>query len=310
MNKHFFRVKHYLEKWISRLTTGLINLDIKHNCHSAEEYLKGRSVKVLVDNCVLGQASTTHKTYSYKKTVEWPEGVKNELDMVSMDPVYIENENKQFVENISYIPGIIYLFSQGYVQLFTSDVLQCEQRSQPIGRYHGRMGVFDYDFFENVQMKSIDGYEAFCHVHDSFEWKDGKIHFKKIHFRKSPTFNGIISSTDIDPFGDCPNAKGRLGKYLSKKQIEITEFDSLVECLGKRNMQDAWHIYTAEIYKLDYFMTIDFKLLKALNAQRHNDRIQSLNVQIVNPKQFAQMIHMDGICQGNIRWLNKNTVLP
>ena len=265
----------------------LINFDIVQSCRPAQKYLKGRSVGILVDNSIFGQASTTHQTYSYKKTVEWPSGTKNERHVVSVEPIYVEHENKETADNIRFLPGLIYLFSQGNLGLFTSDVLRCEQSSQPIGRYNDGISIFDYDLFENVQFGQIDGYEALCNISDALEWINGKIHFKKDFFEKAPTFNGMIFSTDIDPFGDCPDAKNRLQQYLMKKRTRDSQFDSIVNCLGEKNMQDAWHIYTAEIHKLDYYLTLDFKLLRTLSARRGHKVIQELNVQSVTPKQLA-----------------------
>lgn len=66
------------------------------------------------------------------------------------------------------------------------------------------------------------------------------------------------------------------------------EYASLVKILGPKNSQDAWHIRTAEIHNLFCFLTMDFKLIKALNAQKGTDRIKGLKTRVLTPIELGK----------------------
>ena len=286
-----------------------INLDIMDSCRLAKKDLQGQPLRILIDNCVYGQASTTHRSVPYKVTINWPpESGDKEYDMPGLEPKYHANKNKDIEENIRYLPGLIYLFVQGHVELLTSDVLKCEQICQPLGRYNDAIGWFDWDMFENVTFLHVDGLDAFCYMSEALEWKNDKIHLIPDFFVKNPSFSGVIRSSDIDPLKIWPNAKQKLQHWLNKKRKEIPEFDSLVISLGENNIQDAWHIYTAYSYKLDYFLTLDFRLIRILKTRKNHEIMQKLNVQVVPPKHLAQIIHLRGILKENLYLLNRNTV--
>ena len=57
--------------------------------------------------------------------------------------------------------------------------------------------------------------------------------------------------------------------------------------LGKRNSQDAYHIYTAEKEGLYCFLTMDFKLLKNIKSQVNNKIIKSLKTKILSPEDLG-----------------------
>lgn len=64
------------------------------------------------------------------------------------------------------------------------------------------------------------------------------------------------------------------------------DYASLVAVLGRKNSQDAWHIYTAEKHNLFCFLTMDFKLVTCLEAQKNAPRIRSMKTAVMTPAAF------------------------
>jgi len=67
-------------------------------------------------------------------------------------------------------------------------------------------------------------------------------------------------------------------------------FRSLVLQLGPRNSQDAWHIRTAEVNNMFCFLTMDFKLLKTMQACANTDPVRSLRTRVLTPEQLGNYL--------------------
>ena len=307
---------------VKQVETWAVNSDIKSYVgDSWKGPDKKRPMTILMDNCA--QAHFTHlfKTVTYKQRATWPNGVPNEVEVLGQEPIYEKPKNDKdgkLVENMKYVPSLLYLSKQGHIKLFSSDALFAERMSQPVGMY-SKMDWISYDLFSDVEFTCLDGYEAYCSIDEALEWKDGKICFREDWFREHPTlahlpksneYGGlVIQSTDKDPFGTAPNSGEKLRDWLAGKRKEVTAFDELVKCLGKSNIGDAWHIYIAEKYEMDFFLTMDFNLARSVSSQRGNGRIQSLNVKVVTPKELGVKIGIKPLRQKSFQMLNKNTIL-
>ena len=300
----------------------MVDSDIVLCCVRSREILdRNRPLKILVDNSVIGQFAFLFSTGTYKKTLAWPNDESSfEIDCVIPEPIYRESVDSKLENNMRFVPSLLYLFKQNYLEMFSSDVLLAERKSQMVGMYNG-MGIYDYALFSNITLPSLDGYEAYCFVDDALEWKNGKIHIRPDYFQKRPTlaympnaeecmgeYGLIISSKDKDPLGTAPDAKQRLEIWLEVKREEIPEFSELVKCLGKNNIKDAWHIYTANEYGLDFFVTMDFNIVRSVQSQKGNKVIKALNVQVVTPEDLGRQIEMRPMSKGTFQVLHKNTI--
>ena len=67
-------------------------------------------------------------------------------------------------------------------------------------------------------------------------------------------------------------------------------FRSLVSQLGPTNSQDAWHIRTAEVNGMFCFLTMDFSLLKTLQARSTTDPVRSLKTKVMTPEQLGNYL--------------------
>lgn len=160
-------------------------------------------IRVLIDNSVLGHA-TTHETVGISQEINWPPGGNSsEVTVMRRSPIDIERKYGEKVYNsVRYLPGIAHLARCGLLQLLTSSELQSEQEYQPIGRFRGNKGWFDRWLFDGIEIPSIDGSMV-----STFDLE---------YFRSNPTIDKIIYSTDIDPLSISLNCRHQQIERLSR----------------------------------------------------------------------------------------------
>ena len=295
-----------------------IDKSIESSCTSAIRYLTetGNKKRILVDNCVLSQGSTLYKTYWYKQRTEWA-GSVNILPIMSPTPKYFPPEEK-YLESVTVLPGIIHLYLTNFLNLYTSDGLMAEIFSHP-GKYQRGVGWFDFNLFKNINLKFLDG-ELLCEVYPMLFLWDKVSNQTKFNLNFFRNYHGrevcgvIKSGMTTDEifkfiFGiDMGHSIDRFRASLNKKRKEIPEYAKIVDALGAKKNQDAWHIYTAEKQDMDFFLTTDFKLIKQVNDLR-NSALSSLKVKVVFPAQLAKEIGLKGIKESEIRLLRHSTLL-
>ncbi len=267
-----------------------VDQSIKNSCAVSRKRLnRDKPLKILVDNSVIGHNAYLFRNPVYRETLEWPRGKVNELERLSVVPRYRKPDNDVIEENLRFIPSLIYLVIKGFIEFYSSNALIAERLGHPIGRYGGGLGgPFDYHLFSHSDIE-IKRFEE----DDSWEWQDGLMG----HWMDS-----------FDPPPE-PRQMTRLKNWLAKKRKNDSVFDELVDCLGKKNIQDIWHIYRANEYGMDFFLTMDAKLIKNVRSQRGNSSIKSLNVKVVLPKELGEEIGVAPLLMDDFRYLYKNTVL-
>lgn len=65
-------------------------------------------------------------------------------------------------------------------------------------------------------------------------------------------------------------------------------FRELLRVLGPKSDQDAWHIATAEMHNCYCFLTMDFKLIRSMQAQSRNPTIAALRTKVISPEDFGK----------------------
>lgn len=254
MNKFSRYIEHLRFKYGPRVANWLIDL----STYRARRDLKMTNpLGVLVDNTVLAHA-ITHET-AWISTGQKLWGTHTiQTGYAARIPVHAADSCAREYEHIRYLLGLISLQRAGFVTFHSSAELQSEQFYQPLGRFRG-YGYFDYNLFANASPESIDG-----HV-----------------------FPQLGSS-----WMRLPSARAQQRQRLLAMEAEDSEYASLVAVLGRKNSQDAWHIRTAEKYGLFCFLTMDFKLIETLDAQRNSPRIQSLKTSVMTPAELGQRLRL------------------
>lgn len=254
-------ISRYIEQLRFKNRLRYANWLVELSTYRAKCDLKAKgSIGVLVDNTILAHA-TTHKTAWVSKGLKPWGKYSIETAYAARIPVHSPKTKAREYEEICYLPGLVFLQRAGFLTLYSSAELHNEQFYQPLGRFRG-YGYFDYNLFVNVPLEVIDDHTFPC---------------------LGPSWMKL------------PSPQDQLRQRLKNIQNEDPEYASLVAVLGAKNSQDAWHIRTAEKYGLYCFLTMDFKLIKTLDAQRNSPRIRSLKTSVMTPSMLGKKIRLSPV---------------
>jgi hypothetical protein len=212
---------------------------------------RGGAVKILVDNSVIGK-SITHET-GWVDTGEkmWGD-IPIKTGHAARIPVFHETDNSDVGRSVRYLPAIARLVKKDIVTLFSSSELGDETWTQPSGRYKG-YGIYDYGIFSGIKIEEII----------------------------DPDYTMFLGSSWMN----TPSLKEQKAQRFASKSDPL--FLSLVEALGQKSNQDAYHIYTAEKSGCYCFLTMDFRLLRNLKSQWKNPAITGLKTKILSPEEYG-----------------------
>lgn len=210
-------------------------------------------LRILVDNTVLSHSITHETAWISTGTARWG---PHEVRAGYSARISVSTEDSQSREHrsIRYLPGIAHLARIGAIQLMTSGELWLERFNQPAGRFSG-YGYFDLNLFEGVEMPMVD---------------------KLPDMALGPTWMGVPKIREMQ--------RERLAKCTDPL------FRGLVAQLGPNNSQDAWHIRTAEANGMLCFLTMDFSLLKNLDARRNSEPVRSLQTKVMTPEDLGRQL--------------------
>ncbi|WP_309772297.1 hypothetical protein [Agrobacterium larrymoorei] len=183
-----------------------------------------RKPRYLIDNSLIGNA-TTHKTsWVSTGTSLWGDAVPIETGYECRFPLYSEDSEDKLYKETEFLVGLTALAREGLIEFVTSSELFQERLRQPRGRYIGHK-TDDLNLFRGINARSIDGYL-------------------------------------FDPKGSETSQDARINQCTDEEFLAIKKLLSNGGT-GKKITFDAWHLYTVQKHKLSGFLTMDFKLVKA-----------------------------------------------
>src|SRR5690606_4939389 len=254
MNRLSQWVEHLRFKYGPRLANWLIDL----STYQARQKLKqGGPIGILFDNTVLAHATTHETAWINTGPTQWGPHTIN-TGYSARIAVHPTDSDAREYEHIQYLPGLISLARNGILSLYSSAELQDEQFTKPSGMFRG-YGYYDHNLFAGGKLESIDGW-VFPHMGPS--WMN------------------------------LPSPEEQRRRRLLAKESEDPEYASLVAVLGPKNSQDAWHIRTAEKHDLLCFLTMDFKLIRRIEAQRNARRVKELRTKVMTPAELGRHLRL------------------
>lgn len=238
-----------VEYWRRRYGPKVVDALVEMSVWQARAKLeKLGSVSVLVDNNVLGHGVIHETAWVSTGLSKWGGVEPIHTGYAARIPVHDETDRSETYQSICFLPGIVCLARSSHVALRTSAELKSEQLHQPAGRFQG-YGYLDYSLFAAINFESVDG----------------------IAF---PTLSS----------GAPPARQQQLDRVEGKSDALYRD---LKRSLGEKNSLDAWHIRTAEVHGIDYFLTMDFRLLRLIEQLADKEPFASLKTRVVSPLQFG-----------------------
>lgn len=210
-------------------------------------------LQVLVDNTILFHSITHETAWVSTGKSNWG---PHEIDTgyTARIPVRSPWDESREHRNVRYLPGIAHVARAGKLSLRSSGELWVERLYQPSGRFRG-YGHFDLDLFAGVDMPLVD---------------------KIPDMQFGPSWLGF------------PSVEEAREQRLAQSTDPL--FRALLKELGPGNSQDAWHIRTAEVNQMFCFLTMDFKLLKTLEARSGAEPVRSLQTKVLTPEQLGEYL--------------------
>lgn len=245
-------IEHFRFKYAPRIVDYIVKLSTRK---ARVKLCASGPLTVLVDNTVLDHAVTHETAWIVTGKAKFG-ATENDTGYSARIAVHPADSQSREYRNVQFLPGLASLARQGLLTLHTSAELDAERFHQPGGRFRG-YGYLDLSLLSGVEIKSVDG-------------------------RVFPTLG--------PEWMELPTSREQQHQRLKRAEDEDTAYASLVEVLGRKNSQDAWHIRTAEKFGLFCFLTMDFDLFKPLNAQRNAKRIKTLATKVMTPEQLGRYL--------------------
>lgn len=238
------------EHWRFKYGPPVVDWLIGLSTLSALQRLQKVPVRILIDVNVLAKG-VTHKTGVITSESTWG-GQPIEVGSAARMPVHALDDKSEDYANIKYLPGIAHLARRGHLELLSSGELADEMFSQPSGRFRGS-GWFDYGIFNDIRIESVDG---------------------------------IVFPTMGPSYLNLPSPRQQRQDRLANSGDEL--YKALLRRMGDRNSQDAWHIRTAERHGLYCLLTMDYKLRRVVEANKHHEPFRSLTTRVMIPMEFGK----------------------
>lgn len=250
------RLRGMIEHLRYRYAPRIVDYVVKLSTSKAAARLRASGpLGVLVDNTVLDHAVTHETAWIPTGKAKWG-ATEIETGYSARIAVHPADSQSREYRNVRFLPGLVSLARQGLLTLHTSAEIDAERFHQPIGRFRG-YGYLDLSLLSGVEIKSVDG-------------------------RVFPTLG--------PEWMELPTSREQQHQRLKRAEDEDTTYASLVEVLGRKNSQDAWHIRTAEKFGLFCFLTMDFGLLDTLAAQRNANRVKAMATKVMTPEQLGRCL--------------------
>lgn len=242
LGKFSMKIRQTKNKILNNIKESIWKLNsaarIEISLDTARKNLRKLEIKptYLVDNSLIGNATTHKTTWVSTGTSLWGGAVPVETGYECRFPLYSEDSEEKLYKETEFLVGLTILAREGLINFVTSAELFQERMRQPRGRYIGHK-TDDVNLFRGINMQSIDGY--------LFEPKDSE---QKQNAR-------INKCTEIEFL--------KIKKILSNGGT------------GNKTTFDAWHIHTSQKHNLSGFLTMDFKLVKSINRETSRSGIFS-----------------------------------
>lgn len=206
---------------------------------------------VLIDSNILHHA-VTHET-RWISTGQSLWGRRHPIDTgyLARIPVHDRETQKVEYQDIKFLPGLVRLYKNEHLKFWSSAELKVEQAQHPNARFDA-IHLYDYTLLKPNELDCVDG---------------------------SPW--GLLLDRTLSQ-ADAQQA--RLAASTDERYHE------LVKVLGPNNTQDAWHLRTAEIHGLPYFLTMDYRLIRNIAAQKRNRIIASLTTEAITPSALGSKL--------------------
>lgn len=188
-----------------------------------------KNIRVLIDRCA-HREGVTHRSVSADQKLRWGD-LTIDVPVLQRTRFPPRPDEKFKIEQLPYLASIAVLAKFNRLELCTSFELDIEQ----IRNREPDRGYVGFDMFEGISLVSLS----------------------------SP----VSRSISIAAFGRSSGIKeNEQEEFL--RQLTDARFAYMRRLFGDKHVADAFHLWTAEVHRLDYFLTTDKKFLNVYSDVR------------------------------------------
>jgi hypothetical protein len=217
-----------------------------------------KPVSVLVDNCITSLSDIMVPT-GKEDEISWVGGTKKYTisGYIRKSP---RNENEQWLQRqIDALPTIARLARDGGISCHTYSELEYEAMLRPGSFPANIIG----DLFENVEFSRVNApitRSRFFSGDERFVQREAVIDFCK--WLHDPKVESLADRTDFQRL---------LPEFELNNLRHVGRFRDICQGLSKKQFPDAFHLWTAEVSGLDYFLSTDKKFIQAITKLDKTD---------------------------------------
>lgn len=205
-------------------------------------------VRLLLDSTIHAHAITHEDAWIDTGEVLWGGVHPIQTGYAARIPIHsISNQTREY-RDICRLTVITSLARKGVFQLHTSAELMAERSRHPSARFQ-TTGYSDFSLLNGLEIESLDGWNF-----DSFT-------------------NAGATVADL--------------RDIQRNRLRASEdplYEAVLRVLGSEvHSQDAWHIRTAQLHGMYALLTMDYSLVRLVDAQRKKLNEIGITTRIMTP---------------------------
>ncbi|NMH61253.1 hypothetical protein [Alteromonas ponticola] len=209
-------------------------------------------IKVMLDNCILSD-SNVMQCVDYTR---YKDKDHKEIDLlmkgfIRKPPLPDKDAKKQ--RQIDWFPKIAHLCHEGVIELCTYNELKFESMFRSKGYHIG-------DIFEGCEFRWVKSpiERSFFESQSLLRHAKGE---QKVKFYKKVVEGMLDNIESHSKYNELP-------ELVKISLSQLDRFKEISKGLSDVQLQDAYHLWTAEVHNIPYFVSTDFKFLNAINKSK------------------------------------------
>lgn len=233
--------------------------------------------KVLVDSCIFDNAIEMVPATA-KKKVEWGDNVFT-IDIRGMkrrQKLPPSQEWKQ--RQIDSIPSIVRAVNEGFLGFYR----YCEIGVEAMKRKGGTFGNSVTNHLMNVDFKKV------APAIERTKFRQTAYLKKYVAREEVVDFCKFLLTSPVEKAVDQPELENYFSDFELSNIKSLYRFRELCSGLAEKQYPDAFHLWTAEVNGLDYFLTTDRKFIRVMTETKRTE----LPCRPVAPTTLLKVLHL------------------
>lgn len=239
----------------------------------------------LIDNCVFDNGVLMEIAVTEKKIPWGNQEVSVPLTGMKRRPARSKDE-EWLQSQINSLPTLARIAMEGGIELCSYNEIGFESWN----RKGGLFGNSAINVFQNVTFRKIPPAVERSKFRQTIDLKKYLSRDEIISFCK------FLLTPDIKDIVDHPEIRGMLTDFEVENLRGISRFETLCDGLAESQYPDAFHLWTAETNKVDFFLTTDGKFIRVMTETKRinlpckpicpTDLLEELGVTDLDPTPF------------------------